>query len=168
MNRLAFAVNASIITFGLAWLTFPHPAYAKRLYGRAGCGLGSMLFKPSGNQSSAWTSNSSSGNQTFGITSGTSNCVPTNRTIKAVAQEQFITTNLAMLAKDMARGEGETLVAFTNVLGCPNQDFPAVAAQLKGSYSEIFAAPGALAVLDASKDHLLDDPALAHVCAYLL
>ena len=168
MNRLAFAVNASVIIFSLAWLSFPHPAYAKRLYGRAGCGLGSMLFKPSGNQSSAWTSNSSSGNQLFGITSGTSNCIPTNRTIKAVAQEQFITTNLAMLAKDMARGEGETLVAFTNVLGCPNQDFPAVAAQLKGAYSEIFAAPGALAVLDASKDHLLDDPALAHVCAYLL
>ena len=167
MNRLAFAIKTIVMTFSLAWLSSPKPAYAKRLYGRAGCGLGSLIIKPSGNQSSAWSSNGTSGNQTFGITSGTSNCIPTNRTIKAVAQEQFIMTNLAMLAKDMARGEGETLVAFTNVLGCSNQDFPAIAAQLKGSYGDIFAAPGALAVLDASKDRLLDDPALARACAYL-
>src|SRR5262245_22752963 len=45
-------------------------------YGAAGCGLGSVFFgsKPGFIQVLAATTNGTSGNQTFGITSGTSNC----------------------------------------------------------------------------------------------
>ena len=45
-------------------------------YGPAGCGLGSMIFEPDSGftQVFAATTNGTSGNQTFGITSGTSNC----------------------------------------------------------------------------------------------
>src|SRR6186713_935077 len=47
-------------------------------YGPAGCGLGSMIFEPDSGftQVFAATTNGTSGNQTFGITSGTSNCDP--------------------------------------------------------------------------------------------
>ena len=168
MNRLAFALVTGLVVLGLATLSFSSSGYAKRNYGRAGCGLGSIVIKPSGNQSSAWSTNGSFGSQTFGITSGTSNCVPTSRNIKAVAQEQFIMTNLSMLAKDMARGEGETLAAFSNVLGCSSGSFAVVAAQLKDSYEDIFAEPGALAVLDASKDRLRENQVIAEDCSYLL
>ena len=44
-------------------------------YGMAGCGLGSMLFGDGGLQTSAATTNGIVANQSFGITSGTSNCV---------------------------------------------------------------------------------------------
>lgn len=77
-------------------------------------------------------------------------------------------TNLSMLAKDMARGEGETLAAFSNVLGCSSGSFAVVAAQLKDSYEDIFAEPGALAVLDASKDRLRENQVIAEDCSYLL
>src|SRR5512137_902647 len=47
-------------------------------YGAAGCGLGSMAFnkQPGIFQILAATTNSLTGTQTFGITSGTSNCGP--------------------------------------------------------------------------------------------
>ncbi len=45
-------------------------------YGEAGCGLGSMIFgdSPGFVQVLAATTNGCSGSQTFGITTGTSNC----------------------------------------------------------------------------------------------
>jgi len=54
-------------------------------FGMAGCGLGSMLIQSNGKeQIFVATTNGSSGSQTFGITSGTSNCKDDATTVAAM------------------------------------------------------------------------------------
>jgi len=78
---------------------------------QTGCGLGSMIIK---DDSSAVmlalqaTTNGTSGNQTFGITSGTSGCKKTKFVMNERAQE-FVASNMDILAKEIAVGHGESL-----------------------------------------------------------
>ena len=105
-------------------------------YGPAGCGLGSMIFEPDSGftQVFAATTNGTSGNQTFGITSGTSNCDP--GAAKTASAKAFVQTNRATLAKDIARGNGETIISLTQLAGC--QDPSAVGATLQKNFRTIF------------------------------
>jgi len=103
-------------------------------YGTAGCGLGSMLFnrQPGGVQILAATTNSLFGTQTFGITTGTSNCGPS---MFAEGTRNFVEANREALAKDMSRGQGETIGALTWMAGC--KDSREVGAALQSNYSKI-------------------------------
>src|SRR5262245_42447591 len=77
-----------------------------------GCGLGSQIFKgQSGTvqQSVAVTTNGTSSNQTFGITSGTSGCTTDGVVDPPQQAAAFTGANLDKLARDTARGEGESL-----------------------------------------------------------
>jgi len=89
-------------------------------FGTAGCGLGSMLFgkQPGMIQVLAATTNGSFGTQTFGITSGTSNC--TDMSSGPGSAKAFIETNREALAKDIARGQGETISSLSSLAGCQN------------------------------------------------
>jgi hypothetical protein len=101
-------------------------------WGDAGCGLGMMVMGKDGNQILASTTNGT-GTQSFGITSGTSGCVEDG----AVAQQVplYIEVNKATLAKEAARGEGETLAGLAQLLGCKQEVFgPA----MKSNYNQIF------------------------------
>jgi hypothetical protein len=104
-------------------------------YGAAGCGLGSMAFdsQPGGIQIIAATLNGICGNQTFGITFGTSNCQP-----GALAQgtKSFVEANREALAKDIARGEGEAIGALTVINACA--DSRKVGSALKARFGAIF------------------------------
>jgi len=82
--------------------------------GPAGCGLGNLVFGKD-NQVLAATTNGSFGSQTFGITSGTSNCVSPGSMAQSI---QFIDVNQEALVKDAARGEGETIVGLARLKGC--------------------------------------------------
>ncbi len=108
-------------------------------YGMAGCGLGSFVFgdKSGMIQIFAATTNGFAGNQTFGISSGTLNCGESGRVANA---EQFIDVNKVSLQNDLARGQGETLSALSNVLDCKNADF---ANMMKQNYSQSFPQGGA-------------------------
>ena len=88
-------------------------------YGSAGCGLGSMVFEPSDDfmQLFAGTTNGSFGSQSFGISTGTSNCSGEEATA-SLDQEAFVKINYASLVRDAARGNGEYLSAFATLLGC--------------------------------------------------
>ena len=110
-------------------------------YGMAGCGLGSVVFgdKPGIIQVFAATTNGVSGNQTFGISTGTLNCGDTGKLVKA---EQYIDVNKVALENDMARGQGESLTALSEVLECSNSNF---AAELKNNYKSAFPQGGASA-----------------------
>ena len=105
-------------------------------YGPAGCGLGSMIFEPDSGftQVFAATTNGTSWNQTFGISSGTSNCDSGAKT--AAGAKAFVQTNRTTLAKDIARGNGETIISLTELAGC--QDPSAVGATLQKNFSTIF------------------------------
>lgn len=104
-------------------------------YGAAGCGLGSMAF---GNQEGAVqilaaTTNGTFGNQTFGITSGTSNCGPG---VFAAGTRNFVEANREALAKDISRGQGEAIGALTWMNGC--KDSSQVGAALQANFGKIF------------------------------
>lgn len=105
-------------------------------YGTAGCGLGSILFgnKPGIIQVFAATTNGSFGTQTFGITSGTSNCG--SQTVMVIATKQFIETNREAFAKDVSRGSGETIDTIASMGGCA--DSAAVGASLQKNFKSIF------------------------------
>ena len=90
-------------------------------YGAAGCGLGSMVFgsEPGGQQVFAATTNASTGSQTFGITTGTSNCGDNGLISMGQEREVFAQQNYTSLVKEMAQGEGESLYALASLYKCP-------------------------------------------------
>jgi hypothetical protein len=104
-------------------------------YGLAGCGLGSMAFgsQPGGVQVFAATTNSLFGTQTFGITTGTSNCGPG---LFAQGTKNFVDANREVLAKDISRGQGEAIGALTWINGC--SDSTRVGAALQANFGAIF------------------------------
>lgn len=108
-------------------------------YGMAGCGLGSILFgkKPGLIQVVAATFNGTSGNQTFAISSGTSNCVPGG---SGPGAQIFIEANKEALAMDAARGQGETIDNLAKLMNCSNTN--AFGAKLQSNYQTIFPAAG--------------------------
>lgn len=86
-------------------------------YGLAGCGLGSIIFgaKPGKIQIFASTTNGLYWNNTFGMTSGTSNCdIPEMGQQAAV----FIEVNKETLRKEAAIGQGESVDAISMILNC--------------------------------------------------
>ena len=133
---IAFAVVAS---GGLAHAQGAQVSTAKG-YGMAGCGLGSMLFgsDPGFIQVVAATTNGSFGSQTFGITSGTSNCKDSANPVVQVSS--FVETNREILAKDIARGSGETLSALSSLAECSNA--ASVGRTLQQNFGVIFPSAG--------------------------
>lgn len=105
----------------------------------AGCGLGSVLFQdhPDTLTSNvlAATTNGTSGNQTFGMTTGSLNCNVKN---SVVAVQSFINNNLDHLAVDAARGEGETLDTLASMLGMDEKVKAHFAQVTREHYSSIF------------------------------
>ena len=103
-------------------------------YGVAGCGLGSLAFgdQQGGIQILAATLNGT-GIQTFGITTGTSNCGPG---LFAMGTKNFVEANREAVAKDISRGEGEAIGALTVINACP--DSHKVGAALKKNFAQIF------------------------------
>ncbi|MCW7465489.1 DUF3015 domain-containing protein [Leptospira levettii] len=109
------------ITFiSLLLLSNNQPIQAES-YGMAGCGLGSMVpvWKNDIGQVLAATTNVSFSSQTFGITSGTSNCTTDGIVKQEMAQEVFIAYNESALELETTKGNGERIRAMATLLGCP-------------------------------------------------
>lgn len=107
-----------------------------RPYGMAGCGLGSMVIGNSGGQIFAATTNGTSGSQTFGITTGTSNCLDNPNDEVALRMDRFVAGNEVAVANDIARGEGETVASLSQMMGCNSN--AAVGMVLQKNFREIF------------------------------
>lgn len=107
----------AVLAVGLA-VSVPAIASAAP-YGMAGCGLGSIVFgdQPGFMQVFAATTNGTSASQTFGITSGTSNCIDMAASA-SLDQKNFVKINYASLMRDSASGQGEYLSTFATLLGC--------------------------------------------------
>lgn len=90
--------------------------------GDAGCGLGSMIISGNtkGLQLLAMTTNSSSGSQLFGITSGTSNCSSRGLVQREKAIQYFVETHHEDLGHELAAGRGERLSTLASLYGCEN------------------------------------------------
>jgi hypothetical protein len=130
-------------------------------YGMAGCGLGSILLgdKPGIMQIFAATTNGLFGTQTFGITTGTSNCVDSGGGIASA--KAFIQSNREALAKDISRGGGETVDNLATLSGCANTG--QVGGALQRNFGVIFpsAAVSDVQVSDAMVGVLRGEPSLS-------
>jgi hypothetical protein len=104
-------------------------------YGTAGCGLGSLAFgdTPGAIQILAATTNTLFGSQTFGMTTGTSNC---GTGVFAMGTKNFVEANREAVAKDISRGEGEAIGALTLINACANSH--EVGAALQRNFKTIF------------------------------
>ena len=103
-----------------------------------GCGLGSLIIKNQNTvalQVLAATTNGTSGNQTFGITSGTLGCQKTQFVMNDMAEE-FVASNMDILAKEIAVGHGETLDTLAELLNV--EDKATFSASLQTNYNAIY------------------------------
>ena len=109
-----------------------------RHYGMAGCGLGSNVFNDDGivQQVLATTTNGTSYNQTFGISSGTSNCTDDGVVRAGYEVPMFIESNQIALATESARGNGETIEHLASLIGCEKSG--SVGSVLQKNYRNIF------------------------------
>jgi len=131
-------------------------------YGLAGCGLGNLLFKKD-TQVLAATTNGSSYSQSFGITSGTSNCVDTEGHAKL---KNFIDGNRLALENDVSRADGETLKSVAFYFGCQNSE--SFRQTLQSNFGQIFSPEkDSNEVFDGLKQTLNSNQTVASSCSEL-
>jgi len=100
-------------------------ATAALAHPNTGCGLGTQIIK---NQDSvlmqvfAATTNGTSGNQTFGITSGTLGCAKPAKFVSNERANEFVAGNMDALALDISNGQGEALSTLATLLNVSNPD----------------------------------------------
>ena len=106
-----------------------------------GCGVGSMVFKGQSGlapQVLAVTTNGISGNQTFGISTGTLGCTQDGTVHSSMKTALFIETNKQQLARDMSVGSGETLASLSHLIGIEAKDQAACNRVAKDNMASIF------------------------------
>jgi hypothetical protein len=143
---------------------------AKAEYGMAGCGLGSLLF---GNDNStlmqilASTTNGTFGSQTFGITSGTSNCTAGGAVKAAREQAAFAEVNFQDLKRNMAAGGGEFLISFATLLGCEESVKADLGKMTQQKFEVIFSSAKTTPVnmLSSVKAQIKANPTLSGSCS---
>lgn len=126
-------------------------------YGYAGCGFGSMIFEPKDNQILALTSNHITSSQLFGISSGTSNCIPAlpSDINQADKLPDFIEMNKRQLSVDASKGRGETIDTLSAIMDCKPQE---IRSTLKENYKQIFVdTKMESASIEAKLHNLIDD-----------
>jgi len=105
------------------------------------CGWGSKLMAGQSGvvpQVAAVTTNGTFGNQTFGITSGTSGCTQDGTVSSNWRTSLFIDGNKENLARDMSIGNGESLDSLAHLIGVESQDRAAFNRVAKENMARIF------------------------------
>lgn len=105
------------------------------------CGWGSKVFEGQRGvapQVLGATTNGTFGNQTFGITSGTSGCTQDGVVTSHWKTAMFIDGNKEKLARDMSVGHGETLDSLAKLMGVRAEDKTAFFLATKENFGRIF------------------------------
>jgi len=108
-----------------------------------GCGLGTLLWENKADDSSVSqalqaTTNGTFGNQTFGISSGTSECKQPTHFVRNEKVNEFVAHNMDNIAKDIAKGEGESLDTLAELMDVSVDKRPAFYSVLQANFSHIF------------------------------
>lgn len=120
---------------------FPMAAMAAGENNVGACGWGSKLFEGQAGiapQVLAATTNGTSGNQTFAITSGTSGCTQDGAVSSMWRTAMFIDGNKQKLARDMSVGSGEALDSLAHLIGVEAQDRAVFNSLAKDNLARIF------------------------------
>lgn len=108
----------------------------------AGCGLGYVLFGNSKNdrvmQILAATTNGTSGNQTFGMTTGTSGCTEDGAVKFVKEAEVYAEVNLESLRREMASGRGEFVTTFAYLVGANDATAQSMVQTFQKEYKTLF------------------------------
>ncbi len=115
MKRLALSA-------ALAAMTLPAASFADS---GPGCGLGAQIFKGQSGlfaHTAAATTNGTSYNQLFGLTSGTLDCDPESVVSNDFEREVFVAMNLDNLSQEMAQGGGAHLDSLASLYGISAED----------------------------------------------
>lgn len=105
------------------------------------CGWGSKLFEGKSGvipQVLAVTTNGTSGNQTFGISFGTSGCTQDGVVSSSWKTAMYIDGNRVALARDAAAGQGESLNVLADVMGVKDADRALFASTIKTNFATVF------------------------------
>lgn len=134
------------------------------------CGWGTKLFDGSAGpapQVLAVTTNGTLGNQTFGISSGTSGCTQDGTVKSNWKTSMFIDGNKERLARDMSIGRGETLDTLAHLIGVREQDRAKFNRAAQQNLARIFPSDDVATeqVLVALKEVLVSDRELAQYAA---
>lgn len=106
------------------------------------CGWGSKVFEGQSGiapQVLAATTNGTSGNQTFGITFGTSGCTQDGVVSSHWKTAMYIDGNRVALARDAAAGQGESLDVLAALMGVKDADRALFASTIKSNFATVFA-----------------------------
>ena len=109
--------------------------------GGPGCGWGNLIFEGKSGMPVhllATIVNGTSGNATFGMTSGTNGCDTSGRLAYNGKPMLVLSSIMSELSEDVARGEGEALTTYAVVLGIDVEDRDHFAAVTHAHFSEIF------------------------------
>ena len=139
-------------------------------YGAAGCGLGSLVLgsKPGFMQVFAATTNGTFGSQTFGITTGTSNCGGGMLSQAHTEQKIYAYNNFDSLKSDMAKGEGERLNNLASLMGCSSEVAPRLGNVTQSNFDTIYTSDAnAETVLMRVKSLAATDATLNNSCSLL-
>lgn len=147
-------------------VAFPVGAMAAGENNIGSCGWGGKLFdgqRGIAPQVLGATTNGTFGNQTFGITSGTSGCTQDGVVKSNWKTAMFIDGNKSKLARDMSTGSGETLESLAKLIGIQDQHKAAFFQATKDNFSRIFASDNVTTdqVMDSLKQVLASDSELA-------
>lgn len=130
------------------------------------CGWGSKVFEGQRGmvpQVLGATTNGTFGNQTFGITSGTSGCTQDGLVSSNWKTAMFIDGNKEKLARDMSVGGGETLDALAKLIGIRDEDKATFFQVAKDNFGTIFSADAVTAeqILAGLKQAMATDAQLS-------
>lgn len=116
-------------------------SYAATVSEDCGCGLGKELI---GEKSGlGWnllgtSLNGTSGNQTFGMSSGTLGCGKTEKFVSNERMDIFVADNMDGLAVDIASGNGENLDALMEIAQVSGADKAAACEALQANFDTIY------------------------------
>lgn len=135
MKKVLLGLALSLVVTG--------SAFAGQAQNNVGCGLGSVLWENKADNSVLFqvfqaTTNGTSANQTFGVTSGTSNCQKPSQLVQNEKLINFVQANMDNLAQDIAMGKGESLDTFAEMLGVTPGQSQAFNAKLQANFGKIF------------------------------
>jgi hypothetical protein len=178
MERALTVVSAAALTVALAWT--PASAAEKTMSVKMpgsggptaasgpGCGLGYMLFQGQRGvlpQILAATTNGTFGNQTFGMTTGTSGCSQDGIVSREHETALYAQATIENLSQEMAQGQGEHLASLATLMGVPAELHAAFFQLTQQHYATLFPSEhnDAGHMLTALRTVLAADPVLASV-----
>ncbi|VFQ43257.1 DUF3015 family protein [Desulfoluna butyratoxydans] len=133
MKKCIVALGALLLVAGTS--------YASTVSENCGCGLGKELI---GEKTGlAWnilgtSLNGTSGNQTFGISSGTLGCDKPESFVSNERMDAFVADNMDSLAVDIASGNGESLDALMEIAQVSGSEKAAACQALQANFDTIY------------------------------